>query len=67
MRHEAVVGGVAHRRVQDAVDEQRARRLVELVLHRLAAGRDLDDDVQVFGRVLAGRDQVDTHLRSFTM
>jgi hypothetical protein len=39
--------------VQDTIDEQRARCLVELVFHGLAAGRHFDDDVQVLGRVLA--------------
>jgi hypothetical protein len=46
VRHEAVVRRIAHRRVQDAVDEQRAALLVELVFHRLAAGRHFDDDVK---------------------
>src|SRR6185369_6409812 len=50
---------VAHRRVQDAVDEQRARLLVELILHRLAADRDLDDDVEAFGRIVADGNQID--------
>src|SRR5438046_4852872 len=38
MRNEAVVRRIAHRRVEDAVDEERTRLLVEFVLHRLAAG-----------------------------
>ena len=37
VRYEAVIGRIAHRRVQDAVDEDRARFLVELIFHRLAA------------------------------
>ena len=44
-----------------AIDEQSARRLVELVLHRLAAGRHLDDDVEVVWRRLADRNEVDAH------
>jgi hypothetical protein len=67
VRHEAIVRRIAHRRVQDAIDEQSARCLVELVLHGLAAGRHFDDDVQILGRVLAGRDEVDTHGGPFDM
>ena len=47
MRDEAVIAGIAHRRVQEAVDEQRAGILVHLVFDRLAADRHLDDDVDV--------------------
>ncbi|KPJ80768.1 MAG: hypothetical protein AMJ58_07635 [Gammaproteobacteria bacterium SG8_30] len=61
VRHEAVVAGVVHRRVQEAVDAQDARLLVELVLHRHAPLRDLDQDVDVARRVLADRDLVDVH------
>ena len=61
MRDEAVVRRIAHRRVQDTVHEQCARFLVKLVLHRFAAGRNFDDDVEVFWRIGAGGDLVDTH------
>jgi hypothetical protein len=47
--------------VQDAIDEQRARFLVELVLHRFAADRHLDDDVQAVRRFVADRDIFDVH------
>ena len=63
MRDEAVIGRIAHRRVEDAVDEQGARFLVELILDRLAADRDLDDHVEAVGRIVAGRDEVDVHGR----
>ena len=56
VRDEAVVRRIAHRRVQDAVDEQRARLLVELVLHRLAADRHFDDDVDAVRRIVADRE-----------
>ena len=59
--HEAVIGGIAHRRVQDAVHEQRAAVLVELIFHRLAAHRDFDDDVERFGRIVADGDLLDIH------
>ena len=61
VRHEAVIGRIAHRRVQDPVDEERARFLVEFVLHRLAADRHLDDDVEAFGRIVADGDEIDVH------
>src|SRR3546814_3215318 len=45
-RSEAVIGGIAHRGVEETVDEQRARRLVELIFHRLAADRYFNEDVE---------------------
>jgi hypothetical protein len=47
--------------VQEAVDEQGAGRLVHLVLHRQAALRDLDEDVDVLGSVRADGDGVQVH------
>jgi hypothetical protein len=38
--------------VQDAIDEQRARFLVEFILHRLPANGHFDDDVEAFGRIV---------------
>ncbi len=61
VRHEAVIRRIAHRGVQDAVDEQRAAGLVELVLHRLAASGHLDDHIEVLGRVVAHGDEFDLH------
>jgi hypothetical protein len=61
VRDEAVIARVAHRRVEEAVDDERARRFVHLVLDRLAADRHLDDDVHVVRRVRADRDGVDAH------
>ncbi|KIU00301.1 hypothetical protein QU38_02825, partial [Staphylococcus aureus] len=52
VRHEAVIRRVAHRRVQDAVDEQGAAGLVELILHRLAADGNLDDHVEAVRRIV---------------
>jgi hypothetical protein len=49
--------------MDEAVDEERARRLVHLVFHRMAAMRHLDDDVDVVGRIVADGDRFDTHLR----
>jgi hypothetical protein len=49
MRHKAVIAGVEHRRIQKAVDNQRARLFVEFVFDRFAAERDLDDDVESSG------------------
>ena len=59
--HEAVIRGIAHRRVQDTVNEQRARFLVEFILHRFAAGGHFDDHVEALGRIVAHGDFVDLH------
>jgi len=61
VRHEAVIARIAHRRMQEAVDHQRAGGLVELVLDRLAPDRHLDDDVDVLRRVVADLDGLDAH------
>lgn len=61
VRHEAVIAGIAHGRVQEAIHENRAGVLVELVLDRLTADRDFDDDVDVLGRVLPAADLLDAH------
>src|SRR3546814_7903220 len=58
-RDVAVVAWVAHRRGQDAVDEDRPAVLVNLVLDRLGVLGDLDDDVDFFGDVAAGGDVVE--------
>ena len=63
VRHEAVVAGIGHRRVEEAVDDEHPRGLVQLVLDRLAAERHLDDDVDVLGRVVADRNRLYTHYR----
>ncbi len=59
--NEAVISGVAHRRIEEAVDHQGAGGLVHLVLDRLAADRHLDDDVDLVRRVRPERDRIDTH------
>ncbi len=61
---EAVIGRIEHRRVQEAVHQQGAAFLVDLVLHRLAALRDLDDGVEVVGRVHARGDLGEVHYDS---
>jgi hypothetical protein len=63
VRNEAVVSGIAHRRIEEAVDHQRAGGLVHLVLDRLAADRHLDDDIDLVWRVHPERDRIDTHER----
>src|SRR3546814_13651943 len=57
----AGVAWVAHRRGQDAVDEDRPAVLVDLVLDRLGVPGDLDDDDAFFGDVDAGGDVVEAH------
>ncbi len=61
VRDEAVVPGITHRRVEEAIDEQCAGFLVHLVFDGLAAHLDLDDDVYFMRRLGAERDCVKTH------
>ena len=61
VRHEAVIAGVAHRRIKEAVDDEGARRLVHLIFDRLAADLHLDDDIDVVGGIVADGDGVDSH------
>ena len=51
MRNEPVIAGIAHRSVEETIDDQRAAGLVHFVFDRLAADRDFDDDVDFLGRV----------------
>jgi hypothetical protein len=43
------------------IDEQRARSLVELIFDRFTTDRNLDDDVEIIGWVLAHGDEFDVH------
>ena len=61
VRDVAVVARVVHRRRHEAVDEHRAGVLVDLVLDRVGAHRDLDDHVAVVRNVPAGGDAVEAH------
>jgi len=61
VRDKAVIGRIAHRRVQNAIHEKRARIFVELILYRFAAGRNFYDDIEGFGWIVAYGDFVDTH------
>src|SRR5690606_20886342 len=61
VRHVAVVARVAHGRGEDAVDEDRARGLVDLVLDRFGVLRDFDDDVDFVRRIGAGGNEVQAH------
>src|SRR5690348_12530265 len=61
MRDEAVIPGITHRGVEEAVDHQRAGLLVHLVFDRLAADRHLDDDVDLARRIYPDGDGVNTH------
>jgi hypothetical protein len=47
--------------MQETVDKHRSRALVELVLYRFAALRDLDDDVDVLRRLAANADLGEIH------
>ena len=61
VRDEAVIAGIAHRRIEKAVDEERAGGLVHLIFDGLAADRDFDDDIDVVGRILAGGNGIEIH------
>src|SRR5690606_38390994 len=61
VRNEAVVGRVEHRGSHEAIDEQSAGVLVDLVLDRRMVGRDFDGDVDVVGNVLACGNLVVAH------
>ncbi len=59
--HKAIIGGVAHGRVQKAIDKQRSAGLVKLIFHGLATDRHLDQDIQAFRRIIPRRDQINAH------
>ena len=61
MRHKAVIAGVAHGCVEKPVHHQRAGLLVHLILDRLAADGDFDDDVHVVRRVFSDGDCFKAH------
>ncbi len=53
---------IGHRGIEKAIDDERAGILVHLVLDRLATNRNFNDDVDVFRRVLANGNCIDTHV-----
>jgi hypothetical protein len=61
VRDKAIIGRVPHGGVEDAVDEQRARRLVEFIFHRFAAQRAFDHHVDIVRRGNPDRNGIDTH------
>src|SRR6185295_1110554 len=61
VRDEPVIAGIAHRRIEEAVDHQRAGFLVHLVFDRLAANRHFDDDVDLARRIDPDSDGVNAH------
>src|SRR6516225_5837933 len=66
MRDESVIPGVVHRGVQKAVHVERAGILVQLVLDRHAAHWNLDEGVDLFGRIAAGADFIEIHRLQLT-
>ena len=60
-RNVAVVAGIVHRRRHETIDEHRTGFLVDLVLDRIAAHRDLDDHVAIVRNVAAGGDTIEVH------
>ena len=65
VRDEPVIRRIEHGGMQEAVDEQSAGRLVDLVFHRGPALRDLDDDVDLVWGVRANRDLEKAHRTEF--
>src|SRR5580700_1179506 len=63
MRNETIVAGIAHWRIQKAVDEQRAGRFVHLVLYGLAADPNLNDDIDILRGIDADGNGVKVHGR----
>src|SRR6476646_6393159 len=61
MRNEAVITGVAHRRIQEAINKQRSGSLIHFILDRLTTYRHLHDDVDVIGRVVPDRNSIEVH------
>src|SRR5215471_12958463 len=61
LRDEAIIPRIKHGGVQEAIDHERPRRLVELVFRRRAAERDLDDRVDVLGRIGTNRNRANVH------
>src|SRR6266404_281344 len=61
MRYEAIIAGIAHRRVKKPVNHERSRRFVHFVFDWLAPDRHLDNDVDVLGRMGANRNRVNVH------
>src|SRR6185312_3318732 len=60
-RYETVVSRIAHRRVEEPIDDQRPRGLVHLVLDGLTADGHLDHDVHFARWIPAHRDCLQTH------
>ena len=58
VRDVAVVAGIVHGCGHEAIDENRAAVLVHFVLDRLGMRRDFDNDVEIVGEGLAGRNLV---------
>ena len=64
MRDESVVAGITHGRVEEAVHKDRPARLIQLVLDRFPAQRNLDNDVYLPGWIAADRHLLQVHGRS---
>src|SRR5689334_4370253 len=61
MGDEAVISGIARRRIEESIHKQRAGRLVHFVFDRLTANRHLNDDIDVLRRIVADRDRLEIH------
>jgi len=61
MGNEAVIAGISHRRIEKAINNQRAGLFVHFILDRFATNRNLNDDVHFLRRIFANRDCVQAH------
>ncbi|CVI57029.1 hypothetical protein AGR7A_Cc290790 [Agrobacterium deltaense NCPPB 1641] len=61
VRHETIVTRIGHRRVEEAIDDQRTGILVHLVLDRVSTDRHFNDDIHIIRRILAYGNCIDTH------
>src|SRR5262249_17410335 len=61
VRNESIVPRIAHRRIEEAVDDERSGFLVHFVFDRLAADRHLDDCVDLLRRISAYRNVIEIH------
>ena len=56
MRDKAIVSRISHGGIEEPVDNQRARLLVDFIFDWLATNRHFDDDIDVMRRVGADFD-----------
>src|ERR1700745_462846 len=61
VRNKSVISGIVHRGMEEMINKQRARDLVQFILHRNTTLGDFDQDIDLDWRISAGRDFADVH------